>query len=391
MMTAKAEGDIVSDQAWDMLFDELLAAREELVRRVREAVRDQLPVYRMIPDQVHAVDMGVEIEWVLRSARSGRKATVDREPAELVAIGEARAHQGIPVDDMLGSWRIAIQIILGYAREVGKRLGIEDVRLLDFLQAALAWSDIAMIAVASAHRKTELGIAVADETRRVAFVRGALFGTVPNTQLRIQAEAYGLDPTGEFVAVRARPSEVVSAHKLQQVLDIDTRRQRRRGLTALVDGDIAGFLSVSEPPPENIEAVVGFGPPRRLENLAESHRLAVRALSTAQAFGLQGTYDIASLGLRAAVAMDKDVGELLRKRYLEPLEASGSASELIATLRQYLACGMNVRTTARRLFVHENTVRYRLARFEELTEARLLDTEVLTEIWWVLQLSAMRL
>lgn len=385
----KAECDIESDQAWDMLFDELLTAREELARRVREAVQDQLPVYRLIPGQAHAVDMEVEIEWVLRSARSGRKAMVDREPAELVAIGETRAQQGIPVDDMLGSWRIAIQIIVDYAREVGKRLGIEDVRLLDFLQAALAWSDVAMIAAASAHRKTELGIAVADETRRVAFVRGALFGTVPNTQLRIQAEAYGLDPAGEFVAVRARPNEVVSAHKLQQLLDIDTRRQRRRGLTALVDGDIAGFLS--EPPPENIDTVVGFGPPRRLESLAESHRLAVRALSTAQAFGLEGTYDISSLGLRAAVAMDKDVGELLRKRYLEPLEASGSASELIATLREYLACGMNVRTTARRLFVHENTVRYRLARFEEFTEARLLDTEVLTEIWWVLQLSAMRL
>ncbi|WP_038863553.1 helix-turn-helix domain-containing protein, partial [Mycobacterium avium] len=69
----------------------------------------------------------------------------------------------------------------------------------------------------------------------------------------------------------------------------------------------------------------------------------------------------------------------------------GSSRELIATVRTYLACGMHVERTATRLFVHQNTVRYRLARFEELTGASLRDTEVVTEVWWVLELAAMRL
>lgn len=167
-----------------------------------------------------------------------------------------------------------------------------------------------------------------------------------------------------------------------------TRRTVDAVCAALLDGDLAGFLIE---PPRDVEGVVGFGPPRPLTRLSESYRMAARALVTAEACGLRGAYDIAALGLRTAVAIDADVGELLRKRYLEPLSVGGSSRELIATVRTYLACGMHVERTATRLFVHQNTVRYRLARFEELTGASLRDTEVVTEVWWVLELAAMRL
>jgi DNA-binding PucR family transcriptional regulator len=176
---------------------------------------------------------------------------------------------------------------------------------------------------------------------------------------------------------------------LERALGFRDPLQRPRGMCAVVDGDIAGLLS--EPPPAGVDGVVGYGPPRPLERLAESYRLAARALMTMQACNLRGAHDIASLGLRAAVAMDADVGASLRRRYLEPLEASGSARELMTTLRAYLACGMHVERAAARLFVHQNTVRYRIAKFEELIGASLRETEVLFEVWWALELSAMKL
>ena len=52
---------------------------------------------------------------------------------------------------------------------------------------------------------------------------------------------------------------------------------------------------------------------------------------------------------------------------------------------------MHVERTAERLFVHQNTVRYRLARFEELTGASLRDPKVAFEVWWALERAAMRL
>jgi sugar diacid utilization regulator len=42
-------------------------------------------------------------------------------------------------------------------------------------------------------------------------------------------------------------------------------------------------------------------------------------------------------------------------------------SELLPTLRRFLECGAQVRATARALAVHENTVRYRLARIAEVS------------------------
>lgn len=382
------ERKVASMAARDVLFDTLLSEQANLAGRVREAIQAQLPAYCALPENALDGEVGIEIEWVLRCARAGRAAVGDRELADLSAVGEARALQGVPVADMLRAWRIGVEVVVEYAREVGQHIEIEDAQVLEFVQSTLAWSDVAMVTTAAAHQRTELTLALADDEHRATFVRGVLFGAVPAAELRIQAEAYGLDPTREYLAFRARVGDGLSQHKLERWLGLHDA-QPPTGLSALVDGCVAGFLS--EPPPRNTEAVIGLGPPRRLEHLTESYRSAARALATIQACGLKGAYDIPSLGLRAAVAMDTDVGEALRARYLEPLNEGGSARELIATLRAYLACGMHVERTATRLFVHQNTVRYRLARFEQLTGASLRETQVLFEVWWAVELAAMRL
>lgn len=376
-------------RAWDALFDALLADSAELSRRLRKAIQAELPAYRSVPADTLDSDVRIEVERVLRSARAGRAAVREPEVAELAAVGEMRAQQGVPVDDMLRAWRIGVQVVIAYATEVGRRLGIGDEHVLEFIQSTLAWSDVAMVTTARAHRRAELELALADQERRAAFVRGALFGGLPPADLRVQAEAYALDPGREYVAVRARALSDGTTGELERALGFHEAVQHRLGLSALVDGDVAGFLR--EPPRAGVEGVVGVGPPRPLEHLAESYRLASRALLAAHACGLTGIHDVPSLGLRAAVAADTEVGEALCARYVEPLAGGSSASELAATLRAYFASGMHVERTAERLFVHQNTVRYRLARFEDLTDANLRDPEVAFEVWWALERSAMRL
>jgi PucR C-terminal helix-turn-helix domain len=377
------------DAAWDVLVDALLDEHRELATRIREAIQAQLSAYRPIPREALDIEVGLQLGQVLRSAGSGQTGLTDQERAELTEVGEERARQGVPVDDMLRAWRIGVEVVVGYAREVGGRLGVDDSHVLEFVQSALAWSDLAMVATTRAHRRVELTLAVAADEGHAKFVRGTLLGTIPTAELRIRAEVYGLDPAGEYVAVRARLGHDVPQRQFEQAVGLHDPKHDRRGLCALVDGEIAGFLS--DAPPRDIDGIVGFGPPRPLGCLTESYRLAARALVTAEACGLRGAYDIGSLGLRPAVAMDADLGELLRTRYLEPLAGVSSAAELIATLRAYLACGMHVERTATRLFVHQNTVRYRIARFEELTGTSLGDTEVVLEVWWALELSTMHL
>jgi hypothetical protein len=213
---------------------------------------------------------------------------------------------------MLRAWRIGVEVVFGNAREVVERFTIADVPALEFVQSVLQWCDVAMVATARAHRRAELAQAIAEDARRTAFVRGVFLGTVLVTELPVHAEVYGLDPAGEYIAVRAQLEDGVDQHQLERALGFGDPAQRRRGLCAAVDGHMAGLLS--EAPPQTIDGVVGIGPPKSLKCLAESYRLAARALMTVRACKLRGAYDVASLGLRAAVAMDADVGELLCRR-----------------------------------------------------------------------------
>jgi DNA-binding PucR family transcriptional regulator len=51
----------------------------------------------------------------------------------------------------------------------------------------------------------------------------------------------------------------------------------------------------------------------------------------------------------------------------------------------FIANGLNIKATAEALDVHQNTVRYRLSRFEELTGSCLERPLTAFEVWWALQ------
>src|ERR1700752_5277056 len=123
-------------QAWRLLFDALLGDRDELGRRVSQAMQAQLPAYSTMGRDTLDNEVGLEVELVLQSARAGRTAVNESElEAELAGIGEERARQGVPVDAMLRAWRIGIDVVVGYAREVCGRLGIDNSFLLEFIQS----------------------------------------------------------------------------------------------------------------------------------------------------------------------------------------------------------------------------------------------------------------
>jgi DNA-binding PucR family transcriptional regulator len=106
------------------------------------------------------------------------------------------------------------------------------------------------------------------------------------------------------------------------------------------------------------------------------------------AFHRSGIQTLSSLGVRAAILGDDAVGEALVHRYIDPLHALGGMRDgMLDTIEQYFRCQSRLEPAARALHVHVNTVKYRLARFEELTGATLRDPEVLVEAWWAVQRS----
>jgi DNA-binding PucR family transcriptional regulator len=62
---------------------------------------------------------------------------------------------------------------------------------------------------------------------------------------------------------------------------------------------------------------------------------------------------------------DRDARSFLVEEVYEPMRAAGAP--LLDTLTTYLEQGSSLEATARQMFVHPNTVRYRLRRVMELT------------------------
>jgi hypothetical protein len=362
------------------LVEALLAAAPELAGLVRERLQSEFDGYRALPPDALEQTVRSQLERMIGAASAGRDAVTEADVAVLAEIGETRARDGIPVEVVLWAWRVGIQVVIDRARA----LGGDPAGVLDFIDSLLAWSDAALLAIAAAHRRTELELARRDQDHRADLVRAILFGTFAAAGAHGHLESYGIDPQREYVAIRARPAE----RALERALGFHDALQHRRGLSAVVDGDVAGFLRerpVGAPP-----GVVGVGPPRTVARLGESFRLATRALVTADAFGLTGAFDIAQLGLRPAVVADADVGDALHRRFIEPLEASRSTAELTASLRAYFDSGQHIERAAETLFVHPNTLRYRIGRFEQLTGANLRDPVVAFEVWWALERSSLR-
>src|SRR5207237_1210295 len=113
--------------------------------------------------------------------------------------------------------------------------------------------------------------------------------------------------------------------------------------------------------------LVALGPEAAPVELAGSYRAAGRVLAAAESFGFAGVHDLTSAGLHAAVIENPDLGDALALELVEPVAVLPGGGELLASVREWLCCGMRVEAAAERLFVHPNTVRYRLRRYEEVT------------------------
>jgi hypothetical protein len=284
---------------------------------------------------------------------------------------------------MLALWRIGLdnlhQLACGVAPASPKR----DALLLEFLERALAWDDFAMLHAAEGHRRGELSQARERQDAGTNLVRRVLAGTSALTEIRNAVTSLGLDADALYHAVRARPEPAADLHAIEGYLGADGLVARGNGLVALIDGDACGF--VRQLPHGAAPVAVGVSGPVDLSAMEPASKQAARALETALALGAKGTFDLAALGLDAAIVGDIDVGEAMVRRYIEPFDDHPGGSVLLETVESYLVNDLSVDSTARELGVHVNTVRQRLGRADELTGRPLREMETLVEFWWALQ------
>jgi len=154
------------------------------------------------------------------------------------------------------------------------------------------------------------------------------------------------------------------------------------GLAIRFESELIGFTSGDVP--RGRLPLVAVGPCVPAVDLNVSYTVAGRVLAAAETYGLAGVQDLAGAGLHAAVIEDVELGQALGEALIEPVRTQASGEEILHTVSAWMAAGMRVEPAAQRLFIHANTVRYRLRRYEELTGTDLSVTDEAFRVWWAI-------
>ena len=338
-----------------------------------------------------------------RTGLAAMAAEVRRRGATLIL--PAAPHSGV-VHRQLVCPLIADEEVLGYlaVAEVGSSIRPLDVKVVE--QGAMLLS----LLVLAERRQAE-----AEGQAREDFLSDLLHGARGAPVLHRRAPLFGVDldrphvvvrldvdpeaglPSSERRALLARrlvglgggdtpltiglPGADMVLLTLPEGPDGQTLREVRRAVTSVVE-DLATRVRYRG---AAVSKVL-----RRVEDYAEAHRELRSLLETTRLLG-DGRPRIVLATELGVVRLVVAGGDKDCRRFAEDLLGPlrrydrETRSHLVATLRRYLECGGQIRATARALNVHENTVRYRLARVAEVSEVDPGDLRTLLDARFALQ------
>lgn len=193
----------------------------------------------------------------------------------------------------------------------------------------------------------------------------------------------------DAVHAAAPSAALVAQHEDLAVVLVPARAQPERAASDLADRIVE---RVDEQLPD-VRCIAAVGNRCRAPaDHRRSFRLAVGALDALAKIGGSGrVVDAPRLGVARLLISAADASELheFARTTLDPLLDGERHRELLSTLRAYVESGFNQRTTAKRAFVHFNTVAYRLRRIEQRLGVNLDDPHVRVDLTLALRIAAL--
>jgi DNA-binding PucR family transcriptional regulator len=386
-MTVTDRASVVQDLA-----GELLRKAPELAREMAEHLYAAIPQLAALEDDELMAELVASTEanirqvlWLFKHGAGVQEVTL---PPEAASFMRGNVRRGIPLPAELRGYR------LGHAWLWDRWMRALQERIAD-PDELIAAQDLSS-ALIFAYVDRVSGVLVEEYgTERERMMRGA-------SQLRAETVRAILagEPLDEETLdgrlgydVRRRHVAMRISSSTSEVRGLE--RAAREAAAAVAPGDplivpsgaasldvwSGGYDAVDTTrleryePPEGIR--VAFGTPAHgLEGFRRSHREAVQAArvaSLARDLGRQ-VVGYAQVELVSLLASDLPRAREFVATRLGPLAAAGEPSQrLRETLRAFLAAGGRSVRAAKELYVHQNTVAYRVKRAEELLGRRVND------------------
>ncbi|GGM61377.1 PucR family transcriptional regulator [Longimycelium tulufanense] len=337
------------------------------------AMERELPWFRRL-----SADQRASVLLVTQTGVAGFVAWL-RDPQQAIRL-TAEAFRGAPRD--LARWvslrqtvelvRIAIEVF----EEQLPALAADDAERAVLTEAVLRYGREIAFAAATSYAAAAEARGAWDARLEALVVDGIVRGDAEESLLS-RAAALGWDPVAEATVLVGNPPSEDPPEVIYEVRS----RAARVGRPVLIGVQGSRLVVVLAGPVEGAtgrevlprmaeafgEGPVVAGP--TMASLADAHRSAADALSGLRAVVAwpAAPRPVRSTDLlpERALAGDPEAERQLVERVVRPLvEAGGS---LLETVDAYLEVGGVLESCARQLFVHPNTVRYRLRRVTELT------------------------
>lgn len=338
-----------------------------LVPGIVSQIRKEIPSYTMVPRATHEQGVTLQCEVLLTGLISRRPPTQeDSERAR--ALGRLRAGQGLALESVVSAYHVGCREMWNILLQ---RIGPADHALRSELAGLVGtvwlWIERASSAAADAYGEAVRAEDAARMTLMHRFLGTLTAGGTPTAEHAHLAQALGFDPLGDFQAVcspvEAWPDTKTLAlrgrlhHHLRSIL----WSNRDNVLIALiqrlpVDTLLDALHAVSP------EAPVGVGLVR--EGLTGAGASIIDALDVLPTGRTGRVAAFADEWLTATVRPQADRLAALLGRCQE---AAAEHPDLAETIDAFARHGFSLTDTGRVLHIHPNTVRYRMARWQELT------------------------
>ncbi|MFG2356334.1 PucR family transcriptional regulator [Streptomyces sp. NPDC048521] len=304
--------------------------------------------------------------------------------------GRLRAEQGVPLADTLHAYRVGFEFLWSQLVDEARRHpDVTDAELVAGSSEIWALFGRYAEAVAAAYREASAELALQREARRSALAEALFTGALADRTTPWEAaRQLGLPERGPYAVVAASVPD--PGQEPLPGIEAALRRSGVPSVWRLLPDQQIGLVALAHRDAESVSlralrrrrARVGVSPTfDTLRETPQALRFARLALTGPPGDGPGVTrFDDSPLAMLVAAAPAE--ASRLVEVSLGPLLALPEAerARLLQTLAHWFTSGGGAAETAERLFVHPNTVRYRLRRIAELTGRPLSDPIALADL-----------
>jgi hypothetical protein len=366
-------------------------ARDRLVDRMVAAIIGGIPLYQSHPDEALMRDLrdhvAANIDLFLLTAKADRVPNASELGFIRQAV-EARIAQGFPIDHVLHAFRIGQRVLWETIMSEARSQGAGAEAALSLALPAMQYTDAASSEFTERYVRLEQEMRASAERASGEVVSSLSEGRWPHDRSLAALQApFPLDVEQAYIVA-------IVLGSAEDRMDEARRRATPLGTSSPFEGCVAQvsgrelivILAVREHCLELAHAVLAAKLRAVCERAVSRGRIGIGCIATGIAEIAASRHEAAiasrqaeagesvvvpalSLVERAALATSGlGAPERLVPKRLREFVSSDLARDatLISTAETYVECDLNTGSTANLLYLHPNTVRYRLGRIGKL-------------------------